>query len=76
MEKKRQSVSPEEVEQTRELLASARVPSPRNPRESDENQDAGFACMRCGHQWTGFFSANMERICPQCRSNSVRWLKG
>jgi heterodisulfide reductase subunit A len=74
-EKKRQSVSAEEVEQTRELLASARVPSPRNPRASDENQDAEFVCMRCGHQWTGYFSANLERICPQCRSNSVRWLR-
>jgi heterodisulfide reductase subunit A len=74
-EKKRQGVTPEEVEETRIALATARVPSPRNPKESDEKQDAEFACMRCGHHWVGYFSANLERTCPQCRSNSVRWLK-
>jgi heterodisulfide reductase subunit A2 len=74
-EKKRQSVSAEEIEETRGRLSQARVPGPRNPKESDEKQDALFACVRCGHQWQGYYSANMERICPQCRSNSVRWLK-
>lgn len=74
-EKKRQSVAAEEIEQTRSLLAQARVPGPRNPKESDEKQDAEFACVRCGHHWQGYYSANMERICPECRSNSVRWLK-
>jgi heterodisulfide reductase subunit A len=75
VEKKRESVTPDEVERTRAALATAKVPGPRNPRARDENQDAEFACMRCGHQWTGFFSANLERTCPQCRSNSVRWLR-
>ena len=75
VEKKRQSVTEEEIEQTRAILATAQVPSPRNPRESDENQDAEFACMRCGHRWTGYYSVNLERTCPQCRSNSVRWLR-
>jgi heterodisulfide reductase subunit A len=74
-ENQRQRVTPEEVEHARETLAKARVPSPRNPKPSDENQDAGFACMRCGHRWTGFFSRNGERTCRQCRSNSVRWLR-
>ncbi len=74
-EKKRQSVTADEIEQTRSLLAQARVPGPRNPKESDEKQDAEFACVRCGHHWQGYYSANMERICPECRSNSVRWLK-
>jgi heterodisulfide reductase subunit A len=74
-EKKRQTVTAEEVEHTREVLAQARVPNPRNPRPSDENQDAEFVCVRCGHQWAGYFSASAERICPQCRSNSVRWLR-
>jgi heterodisulfide reductase subunit A len=74
-EKKRQSVSASEIEGARSLLSQARVPGPRNPKESDEKQDAEFACVRCGHHWHGYFSANMERICPQCRSNSVRWLK-
>jgi heterodisulfide reductase subunit A len=75
VEKRRQDVTPEELEQTRAALAQARVPSPRNPRPRDEEQDAEFACMRCGHRWTGYFSANLERTCPQCRSNSVRWLR-
>ena len=75
VEKVRQSVTPEEIERDREALAPARVPSPRNPRPGDENQDAEFACMRCGHRWTGFFSRNGERTCPQCRSNSVRWIR-
>ena len=74
VEKKRQVVTAEEVEHSREVLAAARVPSPRNPKPADENQDAEFGCMRCGHHWTGYFSRNAERICPLCRSNSVRWL--
>jgi rubrerythrin len=74
-EKHRQLVTLEEVEQTREALAKARVPSPRNPKPGDENQDADFACMRCGHRWKGFFSRNAERTCPECRSNSARWLR-
>ncbi|MGD2040067.1 MAG: hydrogenase iron-sulfur subunit [Anaerolineae bacterium] len=75
VEEKRQSVTAEEVERTGEVLAQTRVPNPRNPRPGDENQDAAYACLRCGHQWTGYFSANLERVCPNCRSNSVRWLK-
>ena len=74
-EKKRQTVATEEAANTREVLSKARVPSPRNPRPADENQDAEFACLRCGHHWTGYFSRNAERSCPQCRSNSVRWLR-
>jgi heterodisulfide reductase subunit A len=74
-EEKRQSVMVEEIEQTRAALTAVRVPSPRNPRPADEKQDAEFSCVRCGHRWTGYFSVNLERICPQCRSNSVRWLR-
>jgi len=74
-EGKRQAVTAEEVEATREALATTRVPTPRNPKAADENQNAEFACMRCGHRWAGYYSRNAERICPQCRSNSVRWLQ-
>ena len=74
VEKKRQSVTPEEVEQTRRVLATARVPSPRNARPRDIGQPARFVCMRCGHQWEDLFQIE-ERTCPQCRSNSVRWLR-
>jgi heterodisulfide reductase subunit A len=74
-EKKRSTVTVEEVARTREALASARVPSPRNPKPADENQNVEFACMRCGHLWSAYYSRNAERTCPQCRSNSVRWLR-
>ena len=73
-ESKRQTVTAEEVEHTREVLATARVPSPRNPRSRDIGQPADYACMRCGYEWGDLFQI-VERTCPQCRSNSVRWLK-
>jgi heterodisulfide reductase subunit A len=75
-EKRRQSVSPEELEQTQAVLAGVKTPSPRTSRPGDENTEAAFACVRCGHQWHDRYGVNSERICPQCRSNSVRWLKG
>jgi heterodisulfide reductase subunit A len=74
VEKKRQAVAPEEVERTREVLSRARVPAPRNPRPGDVGQPAEYLCMCCDHRWSDVFQI-VERICPQCRSNSVRWLK-
>ena len=74
-EKKRQSVTPEELEFTRGALAKARVPRPRNPKPADEEQETEFTCMRCGHRWGSAFSVNRERTCPECRSNSIRWLQ-
>ena len=74
-EKKRQSVTAEELEFTRSALAKARVPRPRNPKPADEEQEVEFACMRCGHHWGSIFSAKRERTCSECRSNSVRWLR-
>jgi heterodisulfide reductase subunit A len=72
---RRQSVTPEELEHTQAILKETKVPGPRNPRSSDESQPAIFSCLRCGQQWTVSYSSNLERTCPQCRSNSVRWLK-
>ena len=34
-----------------------------------------FKCMRCGHQWEAEHDPDKERMCPKCRSNSVRVLK-
>ena len=68
----RQSVTVEELEQTRAALAQARVPGPRNPRPGDEGQPAHFECMRCHHEWDSAFKIE-ERTCPRCRSSSVRW---
>ncbi|MFH1635423.1 MAG: hydrogenase iron-sulfur subunit [Chloroflexota bacterium] len=74
-EEKRQSVTPEEVEQTGITLKETKVPSPRNPKPRDENTDAEFVCVNCGHRWGGTYGSGVERICPRCRSNSVRWLR-
>ena len=31
--------------------------------------------MRCGHTWEGADDPKQERVCPQCKSNSVRKLR-
>jgi hypothetical protein len=74
-EVKRQDVTSEEVQRTRMVLSDTKIPNPRNPRPKDENQVSGFTCLRCGHGWDGIYSSNLERTCPQCRSNSIRWLR-
>jgi heterodisulfide reductase subunit A len=74
-ELKRLSVSIEEIEKTIKVTSDTKVPNPRNPKPQDENISAGFHCLRCDYQWVGVYSTNMERTCPECRSNSVRWLK-
>ena len=35
-------------------------------------------CMMCSHEWEDlvFKGEDKERACPECRSNSVRLLKG
>ena len=75
VEKKRLSVSTAEIENTRAVLTKRRVPGPRNSKPEDEKQACAFVCMRCGHEWTGRYSLHLERICPACRSNSIRWLR-
>jgi heterodisulfide reductase subunit A len=74
-EEKRVSVSAEELEHTQQVLIDQKVPGPRNPRPRDENTPAKFQCFVCGEDWEGPFHSDQERICPGCRSNSVRWLK-
>jgi heterodisulfide reductase subunit A len=74
-EKRRQSVTPQELEQTRTVLAKARVPRPRNPKAADEDQEAQFVCMCCGNIWSAPFDVDIERTCTECRSNSIRWLR-
>lgn len=76
IEKKRQTVTREEIEQTRAALLEAKTPSPRNPRAADENQPAKYVCLRCDKEWLGIYNSNSERTCPECRSNSIRWLRG
>jgi len=75
VERKRQGVTLEEIEQTRTVLAEKSVPGPRNPRPKDENQISDFVCMRCGQGWESPYFSDQERTCPACRSNSIRWLR-
>jgi Zn finger protein HypA/HybF involved in hydrogenase expression len=75
VEKKRQTVTSEELEFARTELSKVRVPRPRNPKTADENSAAQFHCLRCGNKWDGQFYVAWERICPNCRSNSVHWLR-
>jgi hypothetical protein len=75
VEKKRLSVDIEEIDRTRSVLEQAKIPRPRNPKPADENTEAGFVCLRCDYCWNDIYHTEMERTCPQCRSNSIRWLK-
>jgi predicted nucleic acid-binding Zn-ribbon protein len=34
-----------------------------------------FKCLRCGHEFRGVYDTDIERMCPKCRSNSVRRMK-
>ncbi len=34
-----------------------------------------FKCLRCGHEFRGVLDTDIERMCPKCRSNSVRRVK-
>jgi heterodisulfide reductase subunit A len=72
VEFKRQGVTEDEVSKTRNALVDARVPNPRKSRPGDEGKPADFHCLRCGNTWTGPYHYNVERICPTCRSNSIR----
>jgi DNA-directed RNA polymerase subunit RPC12/RpoP len=37
-----------------------------------EKKTAWYRCMRCGHTWEAADDPKQERVCPQCKSNSVR----
>ena len=40
-------------------------------------EEAQFQCLRCGNEFTDAYSTGqvVERVCPKCRSNSVRRIK-
>jgi DNA-directed RNA polymerase subunit RPC12/RpoP len=41
-----------------------------------KEEQSRFKCLRCGHEYVALFRKDLERVCPQCRSNSVRRLRG
>ncbi len=74
LEKLRATVTVEEIARTRESLATAKVPNPKAWKEQDR-RPASFRCLRCGHTWSQEYDPMRdERLCPSCRSNSVRWV--
>jgi len=34
-----------------------------------------FKCLRCDNEFRGIYDKDVERMCPKCRSNSVRRIK-
>lgn len=71
-------VTAEEIEQTREALKEAKTPIRGALDRVREPTAATMVCMRCGNKWDVVFNpaADEERLCPKCRSNSVRVLIG
>jgi heterodisulfide reductase subunit A len=75
MERIRATVTPEEIAQAQEVLADKKVPYPKRWKD-DGRWPASFHCMNCGHAWEQEYNPlRDERLCPKCRSNSVRWVE-
>jgi heterodisulfide reductase subunit A len=71
-------VTAEEIEQTREALKEAKTPIRGALDRLKKPTAATMVCMRCGNKWDVTYdpAADEERMCPKCRSNSVRVLIG
>lgn len=76
MENLRSTITTSEVEETTELLEGKRVPITSRVSRLKEPSSAQMSCMSCGQQWEVVFDpeADEERMCSNCRSNSVRVL--
>jgi len=71
-------VTAEEMEQTREALKEAKTPIRGSLDRVRKPTAATMRCLRCGNEWAVTYdpAADEERMCSQCRSNSVRVLLG
>ena len=74
MEEKRAAVTGEEIAATREALKGVKVPVRSKLSRVKEVGAAEMHCLSCGHSWKSKYDpqADEERMCPACRSNSVR----
>jgi heterodisulfide reductase subunit A len=74
LEELRQTVTADEVEQGRQVLAGKRVPLNSRVGRLKEATAVTMRCMRCGHEWDARFdpAVDMERMCPECRNNGIR----
>jgi heterodisulfide reductase subunit A len=71
-------VTAEEIQQTREALREAKTPIRGALDRLKKPTAATMVCMRCGNKWDVTFdpAVDEERMCSNCRSNSVRVLVG
>ena len=74
MEEKRAAVTGEEIAATREALKGVKVPVRSKLSRVKEVRAAEMHCLSCSHSWKSKYDpqADEERMCPACRSNSVR----
>jgi heterodisulfide reductase subunit A len=74
LEELRGSVTAQEVEKTRHTLQGKKVPASSKVWRLKKPTPSTMHCMRCGNEWSVTFdlAADEERMCPACRSNSVR----
>ncbi len=78
VEELRAAVTPEEVEATKAALKDRKTPVTSKVWKLKEPTPVKMVCYRCGHEWETEFDllAGEERMCPACRSNSVRVMLG
>jgi heterodisulfide reductase subunit A len=78
IEELREAVTVEEIEEAREALQGQRVPRVSKVWRLKEPVPATMTCYRCGNEWEATFNldADEERMCPACRSNSIRVVLG
>ena len=71
-------VTSDEMQQTREALKEAKTPIRGALDRLKKPTAATMHCLRCGNEWPVTFdpAVDEERMCPKCRSNSVRVLLG
>ncbi len=72
LERMRATVTVEEIAKTREALATLKVPNVKAWKD-EGRRPTSFRCLRCGNTWNQEYDPMRdERMCPACRSNSVR----
>ncbi len=76
VEKIRATVTAQEIAKTKATLVGVKVPTRSKVARLKEPTPVTMHCMRCGHKWDTIYerAADEERMCPACRSNSVRVL--
>ena len=72
IEEMRSKVTPEEIEETRRILAEKKKPAAKIP---NPEMAGTMRCLRCGYEYRDPKPGSDETVeltCPKCRSNSVR----